>query len=100
MQKLQEFVSSSSAHAEVLVDDTSKLNINMTSSSSYPRWPKSLLSPGGIDNKVDITLPSFPAPINLSIRTGPCPAHNGSLSMHVSSLSSVRFTKDCNCAKV
>ena len=83
--KLQELVSSSSAHAEA-VDDTTKLNINMTSSSSsYPRWPKSLTSPGGINDEVDIAMPSFLAPINLPIRTGPRPAHHASL-MHVSSL--------------
>jgi hypothetical protein len=83
-RNLQEFVSDAQ-HAEA-DDDATNLNTNASSSPSYPRFPKSFLSPGGIDDEVDIDMPSFPSsPINLPIRTGPRPANHASL-MHVSSL--------------
>ena len=72
-RKLQEFVPDAQ-HAEA-DDDTTNLNIDVSSLTSYPRFPKSFLSPGGIDDEVDIDMPSFPSPINLPIRTGPCPVH-------------------------
>ena len=76
---LQEFVSDAQ-HADTDDDAT-----NLICSPSYPRFPKSVLSSGGINDKVDIDMPSFPSPINLPIRTGPRPANHASL-MHVSSL--------------
>lgn len=82
-RKLQELVAD--AHHAEADDNTTNLNINLTSSPSYPRFPKSFLSPGGINDEVDIDMPSFPSPINLSIRTGPRPANYASLN-HVSSL--------------
>ena len=89
-RKLQEFVSDAQ-HTEA-DDDVTNLNINASSSPSYPRFPKSFLSPGGIDDEVDIDMPSFPSPINLPIRTGPRPANHASL-MHDSSLPAVRFAE-------
>ena len=89
-RKLQEFVADAQ-HAKA-DDDTTNLNINVTSSPSYPRFPKFFLSPGGINDEVDVDMPSFPSPINLSIRTGPRPVNHASL-MHVSSLPVVRFAE-------
>lgn len=89
-RKLQEFVPYAQ-HAEA-DDDTTNLNIHVSSSPSYPRFSKSFLSPGGINDEVDIDMPSFPSPINLSIRTGPRPANHASL-VHVSSLPVVRFAE-------
>jgi hypothetical protein len=89
-RKLQEFVTDAQ-HAKA-DDDTTNLNINVASSPSYPRFPKFFLSPGGIDDEVDIDMPSFPSPINLSIRTGPRPANHASL-MHVSSPPAVLFAE-------
>jgi len=72
---------SSLVHVLKQVGDTTKLNINIMSSSPYyPRWP-----PGSIDDEVDIAMPSFPAPINLPIRTGPRPENHAPL-MHVAML--------------
>ena len=73
-RKLQEFVPDAQ-HSEA-GDDTTDLNIYVSSLASYPRFPKSFLSPGGIDDEVDIDMPSFPSPINLPIRTGPRPVHH------------------------
>jgi len=89
-RKLQEFVADAQ-HAKA-DDDTTNLNINVASSPSYPRFPKFFLSPGGIDDEVDVDMPSFPSPINLSIRTGPRPVNHASL-MHVLSLPVVRFAE-------
>ena len=89
-RKLQEFVADAQ-HAKA-DDDTNNLNINAISLPSYPRFPKFFLSPGGIDDEVDIDMPSFPSPINLPIRTGPRPVNHAS-RMHVSSLPVVRFAE-------
>lgn len=84
---------SSLVHVLKQVGDTTKLNINIMSSSPYyPRWPKPLMSPGSIDDEVDNAMPSFPAPINLPIRTGPRPENHAPL-VHVSSLPAVRFAE-------
>ena len=88
-RKLQEFVTD--AQHAAADDDTTNININVAT-PSYPRFPKFFLSPGGIDDEVDIDMPSFPSPINLPIRTGPRPANHAS-RMHVSSLPVVRFTE-------
>ena len=89
-RKLQEFVAD--AQHAAADDDTTNININVASSPSYPRFPKFFLSPGGIDDEVDIDMPYFPSPINLPIRTGPRPANHAS-GMHVSSLPVVRFAE-------
>ena len=91
-RKLQEFVFVPDAQDSEADNDTTNLNIYVSSLTSYPHFPKSFLSPGGIDDEVDIDMPSFPSPINLPIRTGPRPVHLTS-RMHVSSLPVVRFAE-------